>query len=82
MFAKPVTDNWTPPTAARRKRPTIADVPFDFPSEPYAMPKPSSQARRLHAQTQVKECIEFVLNIASVKSGRAMSTLLFHILIG
>jgi hypothetical protein len=57
VFAKPVTYNWTPPTAARRKRPTTADVPFDFPSEPYAIPKPSTQARRLCTRTQVEDAL-------------------------
>jgi hypothetical protein len=63
VFAKHVVDNWTPPTTARRKRPTIADVPFDLGSEPYAMPRPSNQARRLHARTQVRKCLESVLLI-------------------
>jgi hypothetical protein len=63
MFAKPVADNWTRPTAARRKRPTTTDVPFDLGSEPYAMPRPSNQARRLRACTQVRKCLEFVLLI-------------------
>jgi hypothetical protein len=34
VFAKPVADNWTPPTTARRKRPTTIDVPFDLGNEP------------------------------------------------
>jgi hypothetical protein len=42
VFTNPVADNWTPPTAAKRKRPTTANVPFDLGSELYAMPRPSS----------------------------------------
>jgi hypothetical protein len=63
VFAKPVADNWIPPTAGRKKRPTTTDVPFDLGSEPYAMPRPSNQARRLRAHTQVRKYIESVLLI-------------------
>jgi hypothetical protein len=61
VFAKPIANNWTPPTAARRKRPTTIDVPFDLGSEHYAMPRPSSHARRLRACTQVRKYLESVL---------------------